>query len=108
MTPGGTLPTLTTAEKGNLILACALRTEVDTAEARRRDVAAAVSEGNRNMNEALLLAASDPRPPPWDYNESKLTVSTFCALQWALVGEHSSFYQQALAIRRTLYYPQVK
>ena len=45
----GILPEFRTLERGNSIMACVHRSAVDTAEARRMDMAADGTERNRNL-----------------------------------------------------------
>ena len=47
------------------------------------------------------LSKLDLQHPPENYEDTKLVVGTFTALQYALVGKESAFYLEVLRCRRT-------
>jgi len=100
MAKGGAI--LATAERGLSILACALRTMADTVKAEQLDEAIRASRPNMTQEEALKLSAKGPRPPPCEFNEVKLCLGTFTALNAVVVGEVSSFYINLKELRMAM------
>ena len=100
--PGGFLATFKPAEKGISFLTCTPRTEYEIEETRHRDDTEIRSEGNRNMEDSLVLSATDPRAPPSDFNRLKLCLGSFCTLTWALFGDYCSHYQKLYSKRKLM------
>ena len=100
--PGGHVPDLKTAEKGNAFLASAFRSHIDTQAAMERDAAEEATEHNISYEERLKLSATDGRPPPRDFDRFKVTVVTYAAKQWTLRGNGCPFYTNLVDIRETL------
>ena len=61
--PGEIVPQYATAEKGLSMLICCNRTTEEVEEIRTWEEAARVSKDNRNFDEVLKLAKTDPRMP---------------------------------------------
>ncbi len=92
--PGGSAAYYSTAEKGISILLCQSRPGEDREAARQQEWAEELSSKNRSLSEALTLTKSAPRAPPDTYNDLKIAVGTFCALNWALFGDSCEYFQK--------------
>jgi len=92
--PGGSVAYYASADKGISLLLCRNRPGEDRESARLRELAEEQSGANITLAEALSIRRNAPQPPPDNYIELKTCIGTFCAMLWALFGDHCEYLRK--------------
>jgi hypothetical protein len=95
--PEGPVAQYESAARGVSILACHLLMAVKAEYQRGYEEASEQTKTTRKLEDLLKDKGKTVAPAP-NYMQLKLNIGTFCALLWALFGEHCDYYKELVKI----------
>ena len=99
--PGGRVAQYESADKGISMLVCQSLSAAEVENLRGYEDSSEQTRSTRQLDK-ILKEKSKTTLPAQNYMELKLNLSTFCALLWALFGEHCDYYQELLKLLNLL------
>ena len=99
--PGGRVAQYESADKGISMLVCRSLSAAEVENLRGFEDSSEQTRSTRQLDE-ILKEKSKTTLPAQNYMELKLNLSTFCALLWALFGEHCDYYRELLKLLNIL------
>ena len=81
------------AARGISILACRSLTALEVETQRGYEEASELTKTTRKLEDILKEKGKTATLAP-DYMQLKLNIGTFCALLWALFGDHCNYYKE--------------
>jgi hypothetical protein len=100
--PGEAVPTYTSAQRGVSILTCCSKMAHEVETIKDNKEACRVTAHMAQFNEVRRRQKTPPSPPPDTYFELRLSVNTFCALVWTLVGDKCNYYKGPFFMEQTI------
>ena len=91
--PGGPVAQYESAARGISILACRSLTALEVETQRGYEEASELTKTTRKLEDILKEKGKTATLAP-DYMQLKLNIGTFCALLWALFGDHCNYYKE--------------
>jgi hypothetical protein len=99
--PGGPVAQYKLAARGISMLACHSLTALEAETQRGYEEASKLTKTTRKLEDILKEKGKTATPAP-DYMQLKLNIGTFCALLWALFGDHCDYYKELIKLHRIL------
>jgi hypothetical protein len=99
--PGRPVAQYESAARGISMLACRSLTAVEAEYQWGYEEASEQTKTTRKLEDLLKDKGKTVVPAP-DYMQLKLNICTFCALLWALFGDHCNYYKELVKIHRIL------
>ncbi len=100
--PGEAVPIYASAQQGVSILTCRSKTAHEVETIKDNKEARRVTAHTAQFNEVRRHQKTPPSPPLDTYFELRLSVNTFCALVWTLLGNKCDYYKGLFEVCKTL------
>ncbi len=100
--PGGAVAQYLSISRGILMLACRSLNAVEAEYQSDYKELASHTSNTRSLKELLKGNQGKVVLPAPDYMQLKLNIRTYCALLWALFGDHCNYYKELYKIHRIL------
>ncbi len=99
--PGGPVAQYKSTARGISILACRFLTALEAETQQGYKEASELTKTTRKLEDILKEKGKTTTPAP-NYMQLKLYIGTFCALLWALFGDHCNYYKELVKLHRIL------